>query len=262
LPRPPVVRYLDSMAKKKKRREAASPAGQKPAKAEPFNNPFVGMKKDLLSAATPPAPARVPRPASAPEPPPASDQDLFAQAMEGVAPLAERSRRQAPLTPDKKPPRLVNPMDEDLEVLAHMADLISGGGEFDLRLTDEFVQGSSPAVGPELLERLSQGAFPIQDYLDLHGLGVEPALAQAEKFLGGCATRGLRHVLIVHGKGLGSPLGEPVLKKALAQALSQKRMQKRVLAFCTARPVDGGAGAMYVLLRKWAGPTGPYSSRA
>jgi len=249
------------MAKKKKRREPAPPGAQKPAKVEPFNNPFLGLKKELLSAAAPPAPAKAPEPVAAPEASPASDQELFAQAMQGIAPLAGRPGRRAPLKTGDKPPRLDNPLDEDLEVLAQMADLISGGGEFDLRLTDEFVQGASPAVGPELLERLSQGAFPIQDYLDLHGLGVEQALAQAERYLGDCAARGLRHVLIVHGKGLGSPLGEPVLKKALAQALSQKRMQKRVLAFCTARPVDGGAGAMYVLLRKWAGPTGPYLSR-
>jgi DNA-nicking Smr family endonuclease len=62
--------------------------------------------------------------------------------------------------------------------------------------------------------------------------------------------------LIVHGKGTGSPEGLPVLKATLARALTHKRLGKRVLAFCTARPVDGGAGAMYVLLRKWQGPWG------
>lgn len=251
--------YFIIMAKKKKRGRAASQqaSGQKAAKEVPFNNPFMGLKKDFVAAAEPskkPTPEQKPAKAE-----PRDEEDLFAQAMQQVTPITRRKGKQIHLKPGEKPtPGTEQIVDENLEVLAQMAELISGGGDFDLRLTDEFVKGARPGVGPELLERLSQGEFPVQHYLDLHGLGKEQALAEVEKFLTRCATKGLRHVLIVHGKGLRSPMGEPILKNALAKALSQKRMQKRVLAFCTAQPVDGGAGAMYVLLRKWSGPTGTY----
>jgi DNA-nicking Smr family endonuclease len=42
----------------------------------------------------------------------------------------------------------------------------------------------------------------------------------------------------------------PVLKNALVGWLSHGRLSRFVLAFCSARPVDGGAGAIYVLLRR------------
>ena len=174
--------------------------------------------------------------------------------MQGVVPLDQGSGSRVPPPPGAKEPVIRDQADEDLEVLAQLADLITGEGDFDLRLSDEFVQGHAHGVGPELLERLYRGDFAIQDYLDLHGLGEDEALELCENFLGQAVARGLRHVLLVHGRGLGSPGKVPVLKNALARRLSHKRMQKKVLAFCSSRPVDGGAGAMYVLLRKWSGP--------
>ena len=50
---------------------------------------------------------------------------------------------------------------------------------------------------------------------------------------------------VVHGKGLGSPGKAPVLKNKVHAWLVQK---KQVLAFVQARPADGGAGAVVVLL--------------
>ena len=241
-------RYSLIMAKKKKNR---APNGGDRAKA--FNNPFAAFKKQLKAAAREDSP-----PEPAPAPPrrenPAGDEELFGLAMRGVVPLENDSGSRVPPPPGAKEPLLRDQADEDLEVLAHLADLITGEGEFDLRLSDEFVQGHARGVGPELLERLFRGDFAIQDYLDLHGLAEDEALGLAENFLTQAVARGLRHVLLVHGRGLGSPGKVPVLKNALAKRLSHKRMQKRVLAFCSARPVDGGAGAMYVLLRKWSGP--------
>ncbi|MFH1033776.1 MAG: Smr/MutS family protein [Pseudomonadota bacterium] len=237
------------MAKKKKSPPAAPPA-PKPA---PFHAPFAGLKRALTPAAPPPPPA----PPAPPEPPPEPDEErLFSQAMAAVRPLP---RRQNLLEPQAEPPRafLRAAPDEDLEVLAQLADLVSGGGEFDLRFSDGYAQGALPGVGPELCERLARGEFPVQDYLDLHGLGLDDALAAVEEFLVQSIAKGLRHVLIVHGRGAGSPEGVPVLKRALATRLTHKRLQKRVLAFCTAKPVDGGMGAMYVLLRKWRGPGRP-----
>lgn len=237
------------MAKKKKKQTEGAPS----ARPQPFNNPFMGLKGALRETAPPAAPP-APEPEAAPPPPASPDEEaLFAAAMADVARLGgdgPRSRRDqgAPA------PHLPLAPDDDLEVMASLADLVAGGGEFDLAFSDEFVAGALPGVGPELLERLKAGAFPMQDYLDLHGLGAEEAAAELEAFLTDAATRGLRHVLVVHGRGRGSPGGVPVLKSALTSWLGTRKLGRRVLAFCTARQVDGGAGAMYLLLRHWSGP--------
>jgi len=234
------------MARKKKRKAPAKP---KP-KEQAFNAPFAGLGQALKKAATaPPRPARPDKAA----PGAASEQELFASAMAGVERLPP-ARRPAPKQAPPNPARIDEPVDEELEVMAHLAELVSGAGEFDLRMSDEYVRGSQPGVGPELMERLAGGAFPIQDHIDLHGLTLEQAEAEAAEFIAGAVARGLRHVLIVHGRGKGSPGGVPVLKKALAAALGAKRFRRSVLAFCTAQPMDGGAGAMYLLLRRWSGP--------
>ncbi len=238
------------MARKKRNQKAAR-------QGRPFNNPFAGLKKQLKAVVRDQQPAAPARPEPVPE---ADDQALFVRAMAGVRPLDPSQRARRPRSPGARRPRLDAQPDEDLEVLARLADLISGVGEFDLRYSDEFVQGSAPGVGPGLLGRLAAGEFPVQDYLDLHGLGEQEALEATQRFLAQSVAKGLRSVLLVHGRGLRSPGGVPVLKTALVRALSSKRFQKRVLAFCTAQPVDGGTGAMYVLLRKWSGPQGSWFS--
>lgn len=242
------------MAKKKKRKTASvSQAAPKPE--GPLNAPFAGLKQALKHAALHDAPESA-APAAPPAEPeePLDEGQVFLTAMGDVQPLPAKHRDRVNAQPDPKRPLFSQAVDDDLEVMAQLADLISGTADMDLRYSDEYVWGASPGMGPELMDRLASGAFPIQDYLDLHGLGQEEALKEVERFLVEAATKGLRHVLIVHGKGSGSPGGVPVLKKALTQALSHKRLRKRVLAFCTALQGDGGTGAMYVLLRKWQGP--------
>ena len=86
----------------------------------------------------------------------------------------------------------------------------------------------------------------IQHQLDLHGLRTDEAREALAEFLRGACKRGLRCVRIVHGKGLGSVNKEPVLKNKVRNWLVQK---DEVIAFCLARAVDGGAGAMIVLLK-------------
>lgn len=243
----PVFWYHYPMAKKKKKQTSA-----KTKKEIPFNNPFLAMKKDLKQAAK--TKGEAPAPAPVKQEPEENEQALFSRAMAGVARLDSKDRGITPRTPGNRKPRLDAQPDEDLEVLAQLADLISGEGEFDLRMSDEYVQGAAPGVGPKLIKRLARGDFPVQDYLDLHGMGEDQALNEVRGFLTQSVARGLRHVLLVHGRGLRSPGGVPVLKTALARNLSHKRFQKTVLAFCTAQAVDGGTGAMYVLLRKWTGP--------
>ncbi|MCP4668612.1 MAG: hypothetical protein GY849_19900 [Deltaproteobacteria bacterium] len=99
------------------------------------------------------------------------------------------------------------------------------------------------------MQKLKKGQFPVQDYVDLHGLTKEAAEIKVRDFLIHSQGRGLRCVLVVHGRGLNSENHIPVLKERLPLWLSRGPVRKMVLAFATARPYDGGTGAIYILLR-------------
>ena len=92
------------------------------------------------------------------------------------------------------------------------------------------------------LEALSRGAATAVFF--------EPDRAALTEFILASTRKGLRTILVVHGRGRGSPGGQPILKHATAQWLSHGTLSGYVLAFTTARPQDGGAGAMCVLLRR------------
>lgn len=244
------------MAKKKKRKPAKKNRAQGSRKPRDgsLNTPFKDLKRALRQAPLPDSQEKPQAEKILDNDVLVSDDQAFLNAMSDVKPLAQKERSRINRKPEFKQPFIEQDVDEDLEVMAQLADLISGSAEFDLRFSDEFVWGASPGLGPDLMDRLAAGAFPIQDYLDLHGFSQEDALRQVEDFLVKSVTKNLRHVLIVHGRGAGSPEGVPILKRALTKALSHKRLRKRVLAFCSALQRDGGTGAMYVLLRKWQGP--------
>jgi DNA-nicking Smr family endonuclease len=71
-----------------------------------------------------------------------------------------------------------------------------------------------------------------------------------DRFLREARNQGKRCVLVVHGRGIHSRDQVPILKDALRSWLATNRFGRHVLAFATARPADGGAGAVYVLLRR------------
>ena len=102
-----------------------------------------------------------------------------------------------------------------------------------------------PGVRPAVLRRLRRGEFRVQGEIDLHGLSVRQAKEALREFLAEALLRNWRCVRIVHGKGLRSGHRGPVLKATVASVL---RRLGPVLAFVSARPADGGTGAVYVLL--------------
>ncbi len=97
-----------------------------------------------------------------------------------------------------------------------------------------------------MLRRLRRGHYRVDGNLDLHGMNRARAQQAVAGVLADCAVRDRRCVRIVHGKGNGSPNSGPVLKRLLDGWLRRRR---DVLAYCSARPADGGTGAVYVLLR-------------
>lgn len=147
------------------------------------------------------------------------------------------------------PPREALTVDEDAEALARLAELISGEGPFDIADTDEYIEGSAPGLDKRVLAALRRGEYAVQGHVDLHGLTKVDAKESVDRFLAQAGRDGKRCVLIVHGRGLNSKDHIPVLKEQLRVWLQRGRIGRSVLAFATARPHDGGAGALYVLLR-------------
>jgi DNA-nicking Smr family endonuclease len=102
-----------------------------------------------------------------------------------------------------------------------------------------------PGVQESVLRRLRRGHYRVQAELDLHGLSVREAKSVLRGFLIEALRRGARCVRIIHGKGLRSGPRGPVLKQAVAVTL---RRSGHVIAYVSARGVDGGTGALYALL--------------
>lgn len=100
-------------------------------------------------------------------------------------------------------------------------------------------------IQPGVLRKLRRGDYRVQGEIDLHGLKVAEAKQALREFLGLALARQWRCVRIVHGKGLRSGHRGPVLKSMVGAML---RKVGPVLAYVSARQVDGGTGAVYVLL--------------
>lgn len=216
----------------------------------PGNRPFQALARRWR--ARPKTPPREAAPSASPPTPAAGaeqtdDADLFTQAMTGVAPLAPTARERVPAP---SPASGRGPVDEEAEALAALSDLVAGDVRFDVTDTDEYVEGAVVGLDPRLTRRLRRGDFAWQAHLDLHGMTSAPAREAVLRFLEESLRAGHRCVLIVPGRGRRSKDGEPVLKRRLLSWLSRGAMGRMVLAFCTARPHDGGAGALYVLLRR------------
>ena len=113
--------------------------------------------------------------------------------------------------------------------------------------TGEHLSFRRAQVREEVLRKLKRGQFAVEAEIDLHGLGRHAAHEALRQFLNDSVRRGLRCVRVIHGKGLRSGPGGPVLKHVVDHWL---RKVEQVLAFASARPVDGGTGAVYVLLGK------------
>lgn len=116
----------------------------------------------------------------------------------------------------------------------------------DVETGDELIF-MRPGISQAVFRKLRRGQISIQGELDLHGLTVAMAREELAAFLHHCQLSHKRCVRIIHGKGKGSFQGQPVIKKKVNIWLRQR---DEVLAFCSARQVDGGTGAAYVLLRK------------
>ena len=173
------------------------------------------------------------------DPDAADEARLFREAVRGVRPLGARS---PPPRPPRAHPRARFTRADRAAVLRESLDF--QGADPDLASGEELVF-RRPGVQPRVLRKLRRGEYRVQREIDLHGLTVAEAKAALRQFLVHALERQVRCVRIVHGKGLRSGSRGPVLKAAVNAVL---RRTGAVLAYVSARQVDGGTGAVYVLL--------------
>lgn len=183
-----------------------------------------------------------PRPAPEKTRPPEDGALLFRRAVADATPLPPSDRVER-MHPRPKPIARQRLRDEQ-QVLV---DALSDPWDWEAAVsTGDELFYSRPGVPLAALRKLRRGGWVIKGELDLHGhTGIEARIALAA-FLNRCMAEDRRCVRIIHGKGLGSKNRLPVLKSKVRHWLMQR---EDVLAFCQARTVDGGAGAVIVLLK-------------
>lgn len=167
------------------------------------------------------------------------NESLFLSEMDGVTPLKpdnkikiKKAAKKAFLrNPDEDHSFAIDDVFSDYEIIEECPDILSF---------------SRSGLQLKVLKKLRQGKHPIEHSLDLHGLTVTEASRELLEFLGECEAAGVRHAIIIHGKGFRSK-EKPVIKPMVNRWLRSAEM---VLAFHSAQAKDGGSGAVYVLLKK------------
>lgn len=169
----------------------------------------------------------------------ANDSDLFRKTMSDVRPLKPDNRLQlARAKPQATPLQLL--LDEE----SVLDELLLGNDQPEEHETGEELLFIRPGYPPRLLRRLRRGEFSTADSIDLHHMTEQTAREVLLQFLAHANRRRFGCVRVVHGKGLRSK-GQPKLKLMTNAVL---RKHPAVLAFASCRPVDGGTGAVNILL--------------
>jgi DNA-nicking Smr family endonuclease len=169
------------------------------------------------------------------------DPELFRKAMHGVRRISGNNRRVG--TPRKPRPTARfaraqrNAVLEESLGLASPLDPVQESGDALLF--------RRAGVSEQVFRRLRRGQYRVEAEIDLHGLTAQHAQAALRDFLGECLQHRARVVRVIHGKGLRSGNRGPVLKLLVSSYLHRVG---NVLAFASAREVDGGSGAILVLL--------------
>jgi DNA-nicking Smr family endonuclease len=158
------------------------------------------------------------------------DAALWQSAMRDTAPLDRRARAGRPAPPPS-------------------TRVTTGAAPIAAPIGRPLEHGRAGDVDRRLLDRLRRGRMPVEATADLHGLTQVEAHRRLADFIAECYAQGRRCVIVVTGKGLGK--AEPgVLKTMVPRWLNEPGLRPAILGFDYAQPRHGGAGALYVLLRR------------
>ena len=180
----------------------------------------------------------------------AADANEFRAAVRDVKPLLQTPTAAGLATPKprgrrrKGAPQLEQNIDDLMPLIATPAH--AAAATHDLAGSGGALSFQRAGLRPQVMRRLRRGLYPTEDELDLHGLNQSAARDRLADFIASSRDAGRRCVRIIHGKGYRSGARGPVLKTAVDLWL---RRHMDVMAFTSAKAIDGGTGAVYVLLR-------------
>ena len=166
---------------------------------------------------------------------------LFRATVDGVTPLRQER------VPPHRTHTPARPLHREADEQQALVDMFSDAIAPEDMETGEELLFARPGLQHNVLRKLRRGQFSVSAELDLHGLRVDEARQALSRFLLHCRHHHMQCVRIIHGKGNRSRRQQPVLKGKVNHWLRQR---EEVLAFCSARQVDGGTGAIYLLLKK------------
>ena len=109
------------------------------------------------------------------------------------------------------------------------------------------------SIDEPVRDKLAKGRVELGGRVDLHGMTQDEAYFLLLAFLRTAHDRGLRYVLVITGKGSSSG-GDGVLKRAVPGWFATAPFRPFVSGFDEAARNHGGAGALYVRLRRATAP--------
>ncbi len=199
----------------------------------------IGEAKLLPDAVKPVSPKKSVGSAGSIDP---ADENLFLGAMGDVKPLDGHMREAVSAPKAAKGP--FSPQKSE-SVLAPRPV------EFHLDCGGTFQYGYVTGLNPKIFLRLKTGKFPLEGRLDLHGQSEDQAKLLLLDFIKQHYTQNRRYLLVITGQGKNSPGGIGILQQQTPMWLTKEPLGRIVLAFVTALPKNGGAGAFYIFLRQF-----------
>jgi len=167
------------------------------------------------------------------------DALLWKRVQESAVPLKRRAPVPTPVFPPAAPPGNAKPPRAAARPAPRSA-----------KPAPELRPGAAPGLDKSTHDKLKRGQLPIQGKLDLHGMDRARAHGALVRFVESAAAQGRRCVLVVTGKGGARP-GQPgVLQSEVPRWLNAPALRPSILAFTPAQPRHGGAGALYVYLKR------------
>jgi len=180
-----------------------------------------------------------------------AEGELWNKVMDGVEPLGDIGADFVPgqepgaPAPGTPPPGKIKAKKKNTATLPRTPSLSSPPAPE--RAEPDLVHGKAPGLDRRSQTKLRRGQVDIEARIDLHGLTQDRAHRALEGFLDESRTAGRRTVLVITGKG-GD--GEGVLRNAVPKWLNETTNREMIRGFSHAAPKHGGAGALYVLLKR------------
>ena len=167
----------------------------------------------------------------------------FADLLSNVKPLRTDQTNQVESRAPKPDPIPKETIKDQQRVLKEALEV---SPEFEDIQPGDSLSFCRPGIQKSIYRKLKKGQYSIGAELDLHGMTIAEAQAALSQFINAVRKENIRCVRIIHGKGFRSSNSGPRLKPMVNQWLRQRN---EILAFSSARPIDGGTGAVYVLLK-------------